>query len=276
MDILQKFIIGIVSGFSELLPISAETHRAILRCLMGIESEDPVSRLVFHIASLAALVWCCRGELLRLRKTQALMKIPPRKRRRQPDMPTVYTIRLLKTAGVLLILGRLFTSMLSYVGNELQILAFSTMANGVLLLIPSLVRNGNKDSRNMPRLDGFLMGLGAALSVIPGFSQVGCSVSVGIARGVDKKYALKFAYLLLIPGLVIHILFDIIAIVTGAGAALTAIGFATLMIGGVACYIGSYLGYKLMSFLAFSTNFSAFSYYCFGAGLFTFVLFLTI
>lgn len=272
MDYLQNFIIGIVSGFAELLPISAETHRALLRCLFGIKSEDAVSRLIFHLSSLAALIWCSKEELFKIRKTQALAKVPRKKRRRQPDMPTVYTIRLLKTAGVLLILGRLFTTKLAFVGNELQILAFSTIANGILLLIPSFVRSGNKDSRNMPRLDGLMMGLGAGLSVIPGFSQVGACVSFGCARGVDKQYALKFTYLLLIPGLLIHIIFDIIAIVS-AGAAFS---FVFALISGIACYIGSYLGYKLMKFLAFSTNFSAFSYYCFGVGLFSFVLFLTI
>lgn len=275
MDILQSFIIGIVSGFAELLPISGETHRAILRFLMGIDAQAAITKLILHTASLAALLWCSKEELLRIRKTQALRKIPRKKRRRQPDMPTVYTIRLLKAAGILLILGRIFTMQLSFVGNELQILAFTTFANGVLLLIPSFVRNGNKDSRNMPRLDGLLMGLGAGLSVIPGISQVGASVSLGIARGVDKKYALKFAYLLLIPGLLLHIIFDIIAVVTD-GAVLAGIGIGVVIASAAASYIGSYLGYKFMNFLAFSTNFSAFGYYCFGVGLFSFVLFLTI
>lgn len=276
MNFLQSIIMGIVSGFAELLPISAQAHRSLLRCMMGIPNEDPVFRLIIHIATLAALLWCCREDIRRLRRTRAMLRIPPRKRRHQPDMPWVYTLRLLRSAAILLVIGRVFTMQLSFINDELQILTFTLIANGILLLIPSLVRNGNKDSRNMPRLDGILMGLGAGLSVIPGFSQVGATVSVGISRGVDRKYALKFAYLLLIPGILIHILFDLIAIAAGSAVVFSGLGFAVALVGGIACFLGCLIGYRLMNFLAFSTNFSAFSYYCFGVGLFCFVLFLTI
>lgn len=275
MDIWQSILIGIVSGFTELLPVSAEAHRSLLRCLMGLEEENPAFALVLHIASLAALVWCCRREIVALRQTSALLRIPPRRRRRTPDFATVNTLRHLKTALVLLTAGRLLTGVLAFVADELQILTFSTAAGGVLLLIPSLVRNGNKDSRNMLRLDSLLMGLAAGLSVIPGFSVVGGVLAAGISRGVDRGYALKFAWLLAIPGLILHIVFDILSII-GGGAAVSAVGIAGLAAGGIVCFIGSMMGYLVMNSLVRSTNFSPFSYYCFGVGLFAFVLFLTI
>lgn len=276
MSIWQSIVMGIVSGLAELLPISSEAHRAILRCLMGIEQEDAVFRLIIHAAALAALMWNCQDEVKRLRRTRQLLRIPPRRRKHQPDPMSVYTLRVLNTAVVLLIFGRIFTMQFSFVANELQILAFSMIANGVLLLIPSLVRNGNKDPRNMPRLDGILMGLGSGLSVIPGFSQLGATVSIGICRGVDRKFALKFAYLLMIPGLLIHILFDLIAIITGGAALFTGLGLAAALIGGVFCFIGCTIAFRIMDFLSFATNFSGFSYYCFGVGLFSFILFLTV
>ena len=153
---------------------------------------------------------------------------------------------------------------------------FSVLANGVLLLIPSLVRNGNKDQRNMPRLDGLMMGLGAALSAIPGFSMLGCCVATGISRGVDRKFALRFAYLLMIPGMLIRIVFDLIGIFTGGAALFTPVGILGVLIGSVCCFFGAVIANRIMKFLSFSSNFSAFSYYCFGVGLFSFVLFLTV
>lgn len=276
MTILQNIIIGFVSGLAELFPVSAEAHRSLLRHLMGIASEDAVFRMIVHIAALAAVLWCSREEVYKLRRTQALLRIHPRKRRHQPDAPSVYTLRLLKTAGVFLVLGRVFTLQTMFIADALQYLTFVLVLNGILLLIPRLVRNGNKDSRNMPRSDGFIMGLCTALSVIPGFSQVGCTLSSGISRGVDRKYALKFAYLLLIPGLAVHILFDIAAIAMGGAAAFTGLGLVYALCGGVACFIGCTVAYRIMDFLSFNNNFSAFSYYCFGAGLFSFLLFLMI
>ena len=276
MSILQSVIMGFVSGFTELLPVSSEAHRAIVRCLMGFDQEDGIVRLMIHLGALAAMLWLCQEDIRRLRRTKALLRIPPKRRKHQPDPMSVYTLRLLNTAMVLLLIGRVFTMPLMFVGNELQILAFALIGNGVILLIPSLVANGNKDPRNMPRLDGMLMGLGAGLSVIPGFSQMAGTLGFGISRGVDRKFALKFACLLLIPGLIAHLVFDGIALFTAGGIVLSVMGVAAAVVCGTSCFVGCVLGFRLMNFLAFSTNFSGFSYYCFGAGLFSFVLFLMI
>lgn len=276
MSIWQSIVMGIVSGLAELLPISGEAHRSILRCLMGIQQEDAVFRLIIHVAVLAALLVCCKEEVKRLRRTSKLLRVPPRRRKHQPDPMSVYTLRLLNTAMVPLIVARIFTMQFSFVADELQILAFSVLANGVILLVPSLVRNGNKDPRNMPRLDGILMGVGAGLSVIPGFSQLGTTVGIGISRGVDRKFALKFAYLLMIPGMIAHIVFDVIAIVTGGAALFTGAGLVIALIGGVFCFLGCRIAHNVMQFMSYATNFSGFSYYCFGVGLFAFVLFLTV
>lgn len=276
MTIWQSILMGLVSGFTELLPVSAEAHRALMRCLTGVAQEDALFRLIIHAAALFALIWCQHDEIKRLQRTRKLLRLPPKRRKHHPDQMNVYVLRLLRTALVPLVFARLFTRTLAFVGDELQILAFSLLANGVVLLIPALVRNGNKDPRNMPRLDGILMGLGSGLSVIPGFSQLGCTVSAGISRGVDRKFALKFAYLLMIPGLSLHLMFDLIAIVTGGAAAFSAMGLLIAFIGGVFCFFGSVLAYRLMNFLVFASNFSGFSYYCFGAGLFCFLLFLTV
>lgn len=276
MSILQSIIMGFVSGFTELLPVSAEAHRAILRCLMGMEQENGIVRLVIHISALAAVWWLCQEDVRRLRRTQALLRIPPRRRKHQPEQMSIYTLRLVRAAMLILFFGRLFTLPLQWVGNELQILAFALVANGVILLYPSLVPNGNKDPRNMPRLDGMVMGLGAALSVIPGFSQMGCTLGFGISRGVDRKFALKFACLLLIPGLLLHIVFDIAALFAAQALSISLAVVLSALVCGVSCFAGCVLGYRLMNFLVFGTNFSAFSYYCFGAGLFSFILFLMI
>lgn len=276
ISLIQSIILGLVSGLAQMLPISAQAHRGILRYLMGIDSEGAVFRLILHIAALLALIQCSRKELLKLRKTSKLMKIPPRRRKSQPDLASMCTLRLLKTASFPLLFGRLFTLQLYSASNKLQVMAAGLLVNGILLLISGVMPNGNKDSRNMPRLDGILMGVGAGLSVIPGISLVGFSAAIGVSRGVDRKYALKFAYLLLIPGLVGDIVMDLIAIVMGGAASFSGIGFAVALVGGVACFAGCVMGHRLMKILISSTSLSTFSYYCFGAAMFSFVLFLMI
>lgn len=276
MTIWQNIVMGLVAGFAELLPISGEAHRALARCMMGIGQEDAVARLILHIACLAALFYCGQEDVRKLRRTRKLLRLPPKRRKHQPDSNTVLLMKLLQIAMIPMVLGRLFTGVFSFVGNELQLLAISVTVNGILLLVPSLVRNGNKNQRNMPRLDGMVMGAGAALSAIPGFSMLGCTLATGISRGVDRKFALRFAYLLMIPGMVIQLVFDLIAIFTGGAALFTPIGMLAALIGGVCCFVGAVAASRIMQFLSFASNFSAFSYYCFGVGLFSLVLFLTV
>lgn len=274
MSWFQSLIMGFVSGLAEMLPISAEAHRSILRNLFGVEREDPVFALLVHLASLLVLVWDCREDIYRLRRAKRQISSRSRRRRSPPDMPTVYTIRLLRTAAVLLVIGKLFTPALSFMADRLELLALVLITNGALLYIPCLLPTGNKDSRNMPRVDSMLMGLGAGLSVVPGISQVGAVVSIGSMRGVDRKYALRFAYLLLMVGLGIQAVFDVVAIT--AGVAFSGIGFAIALLGAVFAGVGAKAGIHVMRFLSFQTGYSGFAYYCWGAALVSLILYLIV
>lgn len=276
MTWLQSLIMGLVSGLSELLPISAEAHRNVLHFLFGIGSEDPIFRFVLHLSSLIVLIWSTRDVIYQLRRTNRLLKIPPKRRKAYPDPAAVCTIRLFRMASVLVVIGRLLTNQFLFIRNELSYLAAAFIFNGLILFVPNLLPSGNKDSRNMARIDGFLMGLAAAISVIPGFSLVGAAVAVGLIRGVDRKYALRFAYLLLIPGLVMDLIFDILAIAAAGNVVFAPAVLVIYLLGAAAAAIGSRIGVRLMGSLSEHGGFSGFSYYCWGAGLFCFTLFLLI
>ncbi len=149
MNLLQNLIMGFVSGFAELLPISAEAHRAILCRLFGVESEGGLFRLLIHIACLAAVIYGCRNEIRHIRRVRRLMKLPARRRKIQPDAQTVYTIRFLRTATILMVVLKLLGMPLDFIGGRMNLLAVSLAVNGVVLILPAMVRTGNKDSRNM-------------------------------------------------------------------------------------------------------------------------------
>lgn len=272
MNIWQSGLTGLISGFAELLPLSAEAHRAVLRSFMGIEGEDPVLSLAYHIAALASLFLFCRRDIAALRKARHLMAIPPRRRRREPNALDACTVRHLRTAVVIAAVVRLLTSVFSDIANKPQILAFSVMAGGAIVLIPAFVRNGNKDARNMVGLDSMLMALGSGLGAIPGLSTVGCALSAGISRGVDRKFALRFSWLLAMAGLGVSIVFDFLNVIRYG----TACGILSILLGGAAAFAGSFLGCRLMKKLIHSTNCSGLGYYSIGLGLLLFVLFLTV
>ena len=71
--------------------------------------------------------------------------------------------------------------------------------NGIILYIPQFLPTGNRDSRTLSRVEGLLMGLGGAASILPGISAVGTAMSIGSVCGVERKYGLNMV-------LIMHIL----------------------------------------------------------------------
>lgn len=276
LNFVQSIVIGFVSGLAEMLPVSAEAHRTLLRTFFGVESEDAVFRLLVHLACLIALNWHYSGTILDLRRTNHLMKIPPRRRKRPVEMASANTVRLLRTAVTVMLVFRAGTMALSFIGGKLNLLPLGLVIGGGLLILPAIYRSGNMDARNMPRGNGLVMGIGGGLGVLPGLSPVAGSMSLGQWSGVDRQFALKFAHILLIPALGVQMVFDLIDVFMGGAAAFSGFGLLTAFAGSIAAGFGCHYGLKLMEKLARSTGFTLFAYYSWGMALLCFVLFLMI
>lgn len=276
MSWLQSLIMGFVSGFAEMLPISADAHRLILRTIFGIPTEDAFFRLFCHLGSLLMLLWLLQSDIRHLRRTNRIMKIPPKRRRQNLDLASSFTLRLLKVSFLVMLVGRLLVSKLTFIQNRPGYISIALLINGVILLVPALIRNGNMDSRNMPKIIGVVMGIGGGLAGIPGISHMATVTSFAISSGVDRRYALHFASILLIPNLAIDVLFDLTTIMVGSGAAMNAKALSIALLGGCFAALSTYLGVRLMRRISQRRGFDCFAYYCWGAALLCYILFLIV
>ena len=272
---LQSVIYGLTSGVCEFLPVSADAHRAMFSYLTGSGEEELVFRLICHVCILLALFLSCRPQLEKLRRERKIASVPAKKRRRQPDVRTMLDIRVMKTALLPMLLGFVFYLPARGLTNDLWLLALILTINGVILFLPQFFPRGNKDSRSMSAVDSLLMGLGRGIGVIPGISGIGAAVSLGKIRGLDRQHAVDTCLLLSIPVLLVLIGFDVYSI-AAFGAAGSFGQIVPYILAGIAAFLGAYLSVILMRFLAVKIGFSGFSYYCWGAALFVFVLYLTI
>lgn len=275
MDWLLSVLYGFISGFSEFIPISSLAHQNIVRQLFDMEYQ-PLQQLLIHGAALLAVTMSCRGQIGRMRRERRLLRIPKKRRKRQPDMRYIQDYRLLKIAALLVLLPYLGYSYVSGLQNKLQLVSVFMLLNGFILFIPQHLPSGNKDSRALAPVDGFVVGLAGALSILPGISLVGATSSAAAARGSERSVALNFALLLCIPVLIIFLALDVYAVALSKLAGISALVVVRCLLSAAAAYIGSYLGIALMRFLSVKTGFSGFAYYSWGAALFVFVLYLTI
>jgi len=274
MNWLESILYSLVSGFAEFLPVSAQAHKSILLCLFGQDGEHPLLGLFVRIGVLAALCVSMRVQLKRLYRGHALMKIPKKRRRRTPDLQSLMDISFVRLASVPLLLGFLLYPKTSAWAGELYIVALLLILNGLVLHVPMYLPAGNKDSRSMSRLDSLLVGICSAAAVLPGVSRVGAGASIAACRGADFQQAYKWSLLLSLPALAVLLCFDVFAVIAGGLAGVGFLFVLQCIVATAFSYVGAYASITLMRSVVQRSGLSGFSYYCWGAALFAFILYL--
>ncbi len=273
MNWFEGFVYGLVSGLTELLPVSSQAHQQILLFLFGAETSAPISNLVVHIAMAFALYFGTRpyvGRLMRERKAIARRK----RRGGAGDFRIVYDLRLIRGAIfplLIFMLALIFTR--NWVNNLLIVAGFSVV-NGIIIYAAERFPHGNKDSRHVSLLDAIVYGFFGALSVFPGISRVGASQTYATMRGVDRQQSMNWVMVLSMPALLLLCIFDIVAIVT---VGRTVAGFSIIfgyITAGVGAFAGMYLSVILLRKAVNRLNMAAFAYYSWGTALFLLVLYL--
>ena len=274
---LQSTMLGFVSGLSEPLPVSAEAHRTVLARFFGTGEFSPLMLFVCHLASLAVVLLMGRLELKRLRRTARLLKTPARRRTVQPELNSTGTLKLLRTALPIAVVGRLLGFYLDDIGQKLYLLTLTLILSGIILHIPTHMRTANKDGRHLGKIDAIVMGLGYSLCAIPGVSGVGACVSAGLMQGADRRYAVRFAWILLCAGLCVSLGIDVLGVM-GSALKLDLSLILSLLAAGISAAVGSALAVRLMFALIHRSGvgISGFSYYNWGLALLCMALFLLV
>ena len=274
MNFFESCLYGLFSGLAEFLPISAEAHQVLLRQLFGIEGKLPLLNLFVHIGALVGLFQGAKDSFSRLYREYQLRQLPRRRRRRPSDAQSAADIALVKTAVVPLLLGFLIYIKSQQWQLSPHIVAPLLFLNGILLYVPMYLPAGNKDARGMSPLDGLLVGIGGLLAVFPGISRVASITSVTAARGGEPQNGYRWALVLSIPALLILCLFDIISLFTVKMTGIDFGGVIQCFTAGLLSCIGAFIGITLVRNMIQKTGIFVFSYYCWGAAIFTFILYL--
>ena len=126
----------------------------------------------------------------------------------------------------------------------------------------------------MSGLDSLMIGLGSILGYVPGISRISACVSSATLRGADPQQALKWGLLLSVPALLGMLLLDGYNILSiGLPAPEMGTTLKCLIVA-VTSAIGTGMGIGMMKKLILRSGFEGFAYYCWGAALFSFILYM--
>jgi undecaprenyl-diphosphatase len=274
LSFFENLILGLISGFAEVLPVSAQAHRIVILKMLGMNGDSTVLRFMIHLASAGALYFYCKGHIVRMMRARRLARVPKNRRKRPLDTEALMDFSLLKFALIPVILGFLAYSKLGFLSRKLIWVAGLLLVNGIILYVPQYLPGSNKQSGSLSRVDSLYFGLGGVLGMLPGVSAVGSAVSIGTVRGMDPQKALDFALLLNIPVNLGFALFDLLELVGGGAGSLAFRSLLFAAFAGAAAFAGIILGINLMKKISLSIGNGVFGFYCWGAALLTFLLYL--
>ena len=267
----ESMLYGLFSGLTDILPVSAQAHKAMMLKIFGTSGNMDLMNLLIHFAIAAALYINCRSHLVRMNRASRLARIPKKKRKRPLDLRSMMDLSMLKTILVPAFIGLLLYRQGSKMHGNLMLLAVFLFLNGVILYVPQFLPSGNRDSRTLSRVEGLLMGLGGTVSVIPGISAIGTSTAIASVCGVERSYGLNMALMMqlfLTAGLMVY---DVIGIINNRLGTLSVLNLLRYVFAAAIAFCSSMAAIKLMRRLAAGDGYSVFAFYCFGLALFTFI-----
>ena len=231
MILLQAFILGIVQGLTEFIPVSSTAHLLISQTILKIPADDAVfSFLVIvqlgTLVSLFAFYW---KDLLSIAKATLDF------RRSTPERDLgIYIIIATIPA---LIVGYLLKDAVEALFKQPMLEAsIRLFAAAILLSLAEWLTKKDRTLNSMSWFDALVVGLFQIIAVFPGASRSGSTISGGMFRGFDRPSAARFAFLMSVPVMLAAGGYKMLGVIQksnlGEFLPLIAVGFVTAAIVG--------------------------------------------
>ena len=264
MTILHAFLLGIVQGLTEFIPVSSTAHLLISETILKIPADNAMfSFLVIvqlgTIVSLLAFYW---------KDLVSIIKAIIDFRRTTPE----------RNLGIYIIVATIPALLAGYLSKdavealfkqpmlEASIRLFSA---AILLTLAELLTKKNRALPSMTWLDALIIGLFQIIAVFPGASRSGTTISGGMFRGFDRPAAARFAFLMSVPVMLAaggYEMLDVLKMPNlGEFLPLLAVGFVT------AAIVGWFAIKWLIDYLS-KRSLYVFAIYCAVVGAIVFIL----
>jgi len=188
---LDSFILGVVQGLTEFLPVSSSGHLLLAREFLGLTLENTLTfDVLLHLATLLAILICFWGDIKRIFIDLWTEGLSARSSR------LVWAIVVGTIPAVLA--GFFLGDWLENTFRNPEYVAYALITGSIIMFLADRV---SKEKGGISTPKGFLIGIFQALALIPGISRSGSTISGGLIFGLSRTEAIKFAFLLGIPAI---------------------------------------------------------------------------
>ena len=273
MSVLKAFILGLIQGISEFLPISSSGHLTIAGSIMGMDPEASnllSFNILLHVATLAAVFIVYRNDIkeMILAFFSMIGDIFKSKGLRLGEFLYRKLVIMLIAGTIPAVIAAILLGDIIESPRLWQIGIFLIITAGLLYFSEKL-SGGKIDMENMSVKRAFLVGCFQGLGTLPGISRSGSTIVGGLFLNLKKETAVRFSFLLSIPAILGALVLDLKDMVSVQSQTLS---FMPVAVGMLTAAISGYFSIRFLLKLVQKSKLSYFSYYCVAAGIFAIIL----
>ena len=272
MDWWQAFILGLVQGLTEFLPVSSSGHLMIFKEIVGVDAEGFLDFTVtVHFATVIATIVVFWSAIWKLLKGFFKFKY---------NDETDYICKILVSCIPVAFVGFVLKDQVDALfGESLTLVAIGLVITAALLMTSDNVGKrikvpaSEKHYRNgISYWQAFVVGIAQAFAVCPGISRSGSTIATGLLSGVERSSMAQFSFLMVLIPIIGEQGLDLLKMLTGAESFGSGVGVLPLAVGFVAAFLSGLFACKVMISIVRKAKLSWFALYCLLVAVLIFIL----
>ena len=183
-NFFEIFILSIIQGISEFLPVSSASHLIIASKIYQFNNQSLLIDISLHLGSLLAILFYFKSEIFNLKKNK------------------IFFYKIAISTIPLIIIGYfLYSTGIIYQLRNIKVIAWSTLFFGILLYISDKNKFLKKIDSDFNIKSALIIGFFQILALIPGVSRAGITITAGRILGFNRTDSAKISFYLSIPAL---------------------------------------------------------------------------
>jgi len=195
VTVFQAFVLGVLQGLAEFLPISSSAHLALAPWVFGWQDPGLAFDVALHLGTLATVLWYFRDEWKKL--IASAWTIVRQRRIQTPEEWRVIFLIIGTIPGA--IAGLLLEDAAESAFRSPALMATTLMVMGVFLWASDRFLPQSRAIGDMRWRDALFIGIAQAFALVPGFSRSGSTITGARLLRLDRTSAAVFSFLLSMP-----------------------------------------------------------------------------
>jgi len=215
VSVLEAVFLGIIQGLTEFLPVSSTGHLTLAGKLMNLISEENPEHwtafiAIIQLGTLIAVLVYFWNDLINIIKDFVQNNLIKPVRYSEQNLNSRLGWLIIIGTIPVVIIGFTFKDVIEgALTKDLYVIALSLIELAIILAVAEKIAQFKKDVKDITILDSLIVGLAQAVSLIPGSSRSGTTITAGLFVGLNREAAARFSFLLSVPAVLASGIFQL-------------------------------------------------------------------